>query len=312
MTLPRAARHIGCDANSLKLFWSFVRKIGWIRESYSHLESSDDRAKEKAEMTARIKQLWTGLFVACLLTTTLVLLSACSDSEDNLPQASVDYTVVEEGKLTVASSLNAAPYEYLQDETPTGFDIAIITEVAKRLGLEVSIQNTALNSVISSVVNHQVDVGASALAITEANKEQVDFTQTYYISDQCICVLANSGLTFADLAEQTIAAPAYTSSLAYAQKQFGETVQSLSDTNACFAALEAGDVQVIVVDWAAANWVLDQHPDCMILEMVATGEQFGFAVNKDNQGLIQAINDTLAEMQADGTLQRIQEEYNIQ
>ena len=46
-----------------------------------------------------------------------------------------------------------------------------------------------------------------------------------------------------------------------------------------------------------------------ILETIATGEQYGIAVNKDNAALTEAINGALAEMKADGTLSKLVSEY---
>ena len=51
------------------------------------------------------------------------------------------------------------------------------------------------------------------------------------------------------------------------------------------------------------------YSDCEILETVATGEQYGIALNKDNRALTDAINEVLAEIEEDGTLEALQDQY---
>ena len=46
-----------------------------------------------------------------------------------------------------------------------------------------------------------------------------------------------------------------------------------------------------------------------MLEIIATGEQYGIAINKENTKLIEDINKVLAEMQADGTIDKLKEQY---
>ena len=48
------------------------------------------------------------------------------------------------------------------------------------------------------------------------------------------------------------------------------------------------------------------------VEEIATGEQYGIAVSKSNPELTKAINDALAEMKSDGTLQKIWDKWMVE
>ena len=50
------------------------------------------------------------------------------------------YTLVTKGHLTVVAELGFQPFEYFEGNstTPVGFDVDLITEIAKRLNLEVT------------------------------------------------------------------------------------------------------------------------------------------------------------------------------
>lgn len=58
----------------------------------------------------------------------------------------------------------------MYETTPVGYDIDIITEVAKRLGLEVNIINTAWDGIFAGI-NVNYDGVCSAVSITEERKE---------------------------------------------------------------------------------------------------------------------------------------------
>mgnify|MGYP000282174388 CR=1 FL=1 len=51
------------------------------------------------------------------------------------------YALLEEGKLSVIAALDNPPYEYYEGSTPTGYGVAVVQELAARMGLECQIRN---------------------------------------------------------------------------------------------------------------------------------------------------------------------------
>lgn len=87
-------------------------------------------------------------------------------------------------------------------------------------------------------------------------------------------------------------------------------VVEYSSTRKCLQALQAKEVQAVVLDLPVATYLLDhEFSDMQIIERVMTGEAYGIAVPSDSTNLKDAINQALADMEADGTLARLQEEY---
>jgi ABC-type amino acid transport substrate-binding protein len=81
-------------------------------------------------------------------------------------------------------------------------------------------------------------------------------------------------------------------------------------TSEALAAMEAGNVEAVVFDEpVAAEQVATNYTDAEIVEVIPTGEQYGFAVSKDNPELTQAINWGLAEVEKDGTFAKLFGEY---
>ena len=76
------------------------------------------------------------------------------------------------------------------------------------------------------------------------------------------------------------------------------------------AALRAGKIQAVVYDSSVALNQISQDPGTYkLVEEIATGEQYGIAINKSNTKLRQDINKTLADMKADGTLDQISKKW---
>jgi ABC-type amino acid transport substrate-binding protein len=81
-------------------------------------------------------------------------------------------------------------------------------------------------------------------------------------------------------------------------------------TSEALAALEAGNVEAVVFDEpVAAYHVANAYQDAEIIEVIPTGEQYGFAVSKDNPELTAAVNWALGDLEKDGSFAAVYEKY---
>lgn len=238
-----------------------------------------------------------------------VALTGCSSASNasKTPQ----YDLAQDGVLTVASSLDYPPFEYLDGETPTGFSIAMIQEVANRLGLACSVQKVPFDGILSSISEGGTyDVGVSSITITAKRSEQVAFSDLYYIADLAVVTRGGAYVSVADLKGKPVAARHATTGVDYVRDKMSGTVVEFDDPRACFAALRAGSVEAVVIDLPYAQKMLaGDYADCTILEWVASCETYGIALNKKNTELQAAINDALSQMESDGTMVRLRTEY---
>lgn len=82
------------------------------------------------------------------------------------------------------------------------------------------------------------------------------------------------------------------------------------ETPDMLAALRTGKLKAVIYDEPAAAYnIAHEYDDCDILEVIPTGEQYGIIVNTDNVALAEAINNAIAELQANGTIARLQTEW---
>jgi polar amino acid transport system substrate-binding protein len=90
----------------------------------------------------------------------------------------------------------------------------------------------------------------------------------------------------------------------------GVEIVPYDDILAAFAALQAGDVQGVVNDLPISQFIAaDETREVEVVEEIMTDEAYGFAFNKENTVLRDAVNWGLAEVIADGTYDEIYEKH---
>ena len=108
--------------------------------------------------------------------------------------------------LTVGANVGNVPWEFQDDSGAiVGFEVDLATEVAKRLGRDIKIENIPFNGLFSAVQSGRIDMAMSSITITEKRLAEVSFAQPYYDSDQSLTVTAASGLKgLADMSGKVI------------------------------------------------------------------------------------------------------------
>lgn len=222
-----------------------------------------------------------------------------------------DMKLVNEGKLTVASSLDFPPFENLENGEAVGYDIAIIKAVAEKMGLEADIQNTKFDAIVAAVAGgEQFDCGISGITITPERAKEVTFSNVYYTADQAVVVLDGKYTDISELQGKKVGVQSGTTGEDYAKESVSTETVAFDEATACFAALRAGNVEAVAMDLPVVeSMIKTAYDDCVIIEKYATGEEYGIAINSDNQALVDAINAALEELAKDGTLDAIAAEY---
>lgn len=241
--------------------------------------------------------------------------SASASSDDG------SYTLVKDGVLTVGTSAEYEPFEYMEDGEYKGFDLDLIQLIAEKLDLTVEFANVDFDTIIPGVSSGaKYDVGIGAITITPDREKEVDFTDSYYMDDQAIVTMKdNADITadnYADALNTTdskIAVQSGSTAEAFAKENFPEaTLVPFKNATDCFSALQASQAVALVTNRSvAAQLVATSFDNEQVIKLISTGEEYGIAVNKENTGLKEAINDALAELTDDGTVDSLMSQYNI-
>jgi len=258
-----------------------------------------------------------GLLLALALVATVVALAGCSSSGTSTTEEkpTADLKLVEEGTLLVGSDTSFPPFESMNGDVAEGFDVDLVAAIAKENGLESKFMTEGFDTLIPTLkAGGKFDIIASGMTITDERKQEIDFSDPYIDSNQSIAV--RTDFTYTDessFAGKKVGCQAGTTGLDWATENLkpkgAEIVEFKTATDA-LSALQAGNVDGVVNDLpVTAALVKDPAKGLVIAKEIPTGEQYGFAVSKDNPELLKAINDGLAKVKESGEYDTIYEKW---
>ena len=220
--------------------------------------------------------------------------------------------IQERGVLRIAMSGQYPPFNFVNEKNEVvGFDPAIGTEIAKRMGLEVEIITTAWDGIIGGLLANKYDAIVGSMSITEERAKVVDFVGPYYTTKRAVFTKPDSGITsVSQLGDVTVGVTLGETHEEWARNQ-GYTVRTYKGLPELLLELQNGRVDVIVNDSIAA-----------ILAMKKNGYEFrmlddletdvigaGIAIRQGNPELKEAMQKALDSMMEDGTYLEIAEEW---
>ncbi|MBO8142374.1 MAG: basic amino acid ABC transporter substrate-binding protein [Firmicutes bacterium] len=217
------------------------------------------------------------------------------------------HDVVAAQVLRVGSDVAYPPFEFVDEETGefAGFDMDLIREVGRRLGMEVEIINTAWEGIIPGLLAGDYDVVISAMTITDERAQAVDFSDPYFATGQVIVVRADdtSVQQPADLTGKVVAVQIGTTGQFAAERIEGVArIDHYPSTPEALLALRLGRADAAVVDELVAMEEARANPGTLkVVGTPFTVEYYGIAIRKGRQELLRSINRTLAQIKADGT-----------
>lgn len=229
--------------------------------------------------------------------------------------------LVTDGTLTIGTSAEYEPFEYMEDGEYKGFDLELAQAIADDLGLELKIENVDFDTIVPGVASGtKYDMGIAAITATPEREKEVGFTDSYYMDDQAIVTMADNteitGYNYADALNAEgvkIAVQSGSTAEAFAKENFpnAELVPFKNATD-CFAAVQSSQANALVTNRSvAAQLVATSFSNEQVIKQISTGEEYAIAVNKDNTALLDALNDSIAKLTEDGTVDELMTKYNI-
>ncbi len=242
--------------------------------------------------------------VSMILAAILVLgmFTACGKS---------DSMTLEEGKLIMSTNAAFPPYEMTTDDGGfEGIDVDIADAIAKKLGLELVIDDMDFDAALLAVQQNKSDIVMSGVTINEDRKLVMGFSDPYISSNQVILVKEGSDVTLENLGEQTIGTQRGTTGYFFTTEDYGEDNVIAYDTFiTAVQALVNGQIDCVVLDADPAKVFEADNEGLTILETAYATEEYGIGLNKDNTALLEAVNKALGELMADGTVDAIIDKY---
>jgi polar amino acid transport system substrate-binding protein len=237
------------------------------------------------------------------------------------------------GHLTICSDIPYPPQEFWDPNgDPTGSDIAIGNEIASRLGLKPTVQNTVFDVIILALSGGKCDIIISAQNITTDRLKQVDMIP-YFQAGQAFLVQKDNPeniKTATDLCGRAVAAESGTTEvdalngtgdykgqgLSAACTKAGNkaiTVKTFKKDSDALLALQTGQVDCYFTDAPVAGYYVTQHSDLVSLAPFTINFiREGISVGKDKTALKAAVTTALQSMMDDGTYLNILKKWGLE
>ena len=238
----------------------------------------------------------------------LVMIAACLTACGGAKGATLK-DVQKAGKLTVATSPDFPPFESLEGDAVVGIEPDIMALIGDKLGVEVEFVQMDFDSVLIGIQAAKYDCAMSGITVTPDREKNMLFTDPYYNAAQVIVVAEGSPITGkADLADKVVSVQTGTTAESGCQDE-GIEVQAFAANADAKAALTTGKVDAWVVDNLTAIQMVEEGDGLVILDEKMTEEPYAFAFAMGSEDLVAAINDALAALIADGTVEGIFTSY---
>ena len=243
--------------------------------------------------------------------------------------STANLTTITGGQLTIGTDSPAYPPYFVTEDPamengdPTsglGFESALAYAVAEGLGFtkdQVKWEVVPFNSSYAPG-DKNFDFDINQISITPERAEVVDFSDGYYTVNQAVVALADSPIagatTIAELQKANLGAQVGTTSAQFIDDVVMPTNQAqiFNDTNDAKSAMQAGQIDGLVVDLPTAFYITAAEiENSKIVGQFAAqegGEQFGMLFAKGNP-LVTCVNKVLGELKASGELQAIQDQW---
>lgn len=236
--------------------------------------------------------------------------TSSSPSPEGLSLAQVQ----EEGVLTVGTEGTYRPFTFHEDGTGDlmGYDVEVVEAVAERLGVEVEFEETQWDAIFAGLEAGRFDVIANQVSINEERLAKYDFSEPYTISPGVVVVNAgdDSISSLEDLAGKRTA-QSLTSNWYQMAKDAGANVEAVEGWAQAVSLLQQGRVDATINDRLTFLDYQQTEGETGLEVAVETDERAenAFAFRKGSDSLVEAFDEALAELRADGTLAEISEKY---
>ena len=223
---------------------------------------------------------------------------------------------VTDGKLTVATSPDFAPYEFYsidEDGNPTlsGFDMDLAKYIADKMGLELEVVPMDFDGVLSELSQKNVDLGMAGLSPDPARADAMEFSDLYYKGGQSFVTVKDKADQFKTLEDAnnkdySIGAQTGSIQLDLANENTPDAdIVSLPKVTDLITELLTGKMDGAFIETAVAESYQKNYPDLEIVcDVPYDTEGSAIGVAKGNEELLKAANEAIADALDDGSMDK--------
>jgi polar amino acid transport system substrate-binding protein len=212
------------------------------------------------------------------------------------------------------------PYSYIDpDGVITGFDVEVLCWIAEKEGIEFRFQPMMWEEMVPALTAKEIDLIGSALIITEARKQEVNFSIPYWKIYQSIVVHADDDYTMDNFlaGDLRIGALRDTIGASWVREHLIETscmtagnLKMYESLSFLTTELQNKNIDAVICDAPSLPDAIEGKPLVRIGD-IATDQEIGFAVRKSDTDLLERINHGLSRLLQDPHYEVLQQKYRM-
>jgi ABC-type amino acid transport substrate-binding protein/heat shock protein HslJ len=224
------------------------------------------------------------------------------------------------GRMVVGTSLDYPPFSFRNQQfQPDGFDVALIREIAGRLGVGAEIKDMAFDSLFDALTLGQIDVAIAAISVTPEREQIAEFSNIYYVGEEGILARTDSDITailsLSDMAGRRIGVQRGSVYETWLQRDLIATGISQAGNlfvyetaDAAVRDLRQQRLDLVVLDLRPAQVAVSQG-DLIVAGQGLNPQRFAIAVRKGANALRAQIDSALVALHNEGRMAQLAETY---
>lgn len=231
-------------------------------------------------------------------------------------RADVLSTIKQRGLLVNGVEAQNPPFESVEKGKIVGYDVDVTNAIGKRLGVKVSIVDTAWSGIIPALYAKKFDMILSAMTVTDERMKQVSFSQPL-ASDQFIVFTRADDQrikNFSDLAGLTVGTQLNSATEQFLKKYANKHNVSFKELKLYDHYDEAFldmknrhiDAAVTGIITGQLNFLKKFPGQYRMAVRLPIYLYMSAAIRKDDRDLLNAVNDAIVAMKKSGELDALQ------
>jgi polar amino acid transport system substrate-binding protein len=223
------------------------------------------------------------------------------------------------GKMVVGTAADYPPFEsYVAPGQIDGFDIALMDEIGRRLGIAIEYRDIAFDGLNPALSNGEIDAAIAAISRTPEREAVLDFSNVYLVAEDGVLAREDSGITIGstdDLAaykvgvqRDTVYQEWFQSTLVDSGRMSPDNLFAYEKAEDAIRDLRDGRVQLVSMDAQAAQAFVDQGG----VKLVAKGrgqQNYAIALPKGADALKAKLDEIITGLYNDGTVATLSQRY---
>ena len=221
--------------------------------------------------------------------------------------------IANKGTIVVGTEGTYAPFTFRNDKGElTGYDVDVMNEVGKRLGVKVEYKETQWDAIFAGLNSNRFDLIANQVGVNDERKAKYEFSQPYTYSRPVVVTrVDDASITKFEDIKGKKTAQSLTSNYGKMAEKYGADITGVEGLAQAIELLKQKRIDLTLNDELAILDYLKTKGDAG-LKIALRGddvETMAFVFNKGNDKAIAEINKQLDAMHQDGTFAKISTKY---